>query len=100
MLRDAGEAANVGEEHGDRVCVTPPSLKEFGFSSICLTTYSGREAAVVGAGHFLLRQAFVRSHIFDCDGRLRRDRANQLQIVGLEGREGIETIRIERSMDP
>src|SRR5215217_9261168 len=58
-----------------------------------------QEPAVVRAGHFLARKAFVSTRILNGDGGLRGYRTDQLEIVRLEGRKRIETVGIKRAMN-
>ena len=98
MLRDTCEAPNVGKQHRDRLIHTTEferlRIVEHLFDDIL-----GKEPTIVGARHFFPRKSLVRASIFDCDGSLSCDRANQFQIVRFESSKGIESIGIESAVD-
>src|SRR2546423_14835886 len=98
MLGNTREASYVGEEHSNCL-VHSTELERLGILEHLLDHIFGQEAAVVCARHFLSRQALMRPGIFYGDCRLGSAGPDQLQIVGFEGSQRIQSIRIDGAMN-
>ena len=83
VFRDASEAANVREQHRDRLR-DAAQLERLGVLEHLLHNVFRQKAAVVGARNFFFCQALVRAHVLDRDGGLGRDGADQFEIIGFE----------------
>src|SRR4030095_1363343 len=59
-----------------------------------------KKSAVIGASHFLAREAFMRSGVLDRDCSLSGDSANQFEVIRLEGSKWIQPICVDGAVDP
>ena len=97
MFRNAGEAANVCEENRNRL-VDAAKLERLRILEHLFHNILGQKPAVVCTCHFLPRQALVRPCVLNRNCRLRRDRADQFEIIRLESGKGIKSIGIDSAV--
>src|SRR6266403_3914038 len=91
MFGDTRKPANVREEYRDGL-TDATKLERFRIFQHLLDYIFRKKPAVICPRYFLAGESLVGPGILNSDCRLCRDRANQLEVVGFEGRKGIQTV--------